>query len=114
MFFHILKATAFSWPLRGALAALAVAAFAGAASAQSVADFYKGRTVTLIIPTSPGGINDLSGKLVARHLGRFIPGTPTIVAKNVPEGGGLATANAFAATTPRDGSVIAIIQRGAA
>jgi tripartite-type tricarboxylate transporter receptor subunit TctC len=81
------------------------------AQAQTVEQFYKGRTVTLIIPTSPGGINDLSGKLVGRHLGRFIPGAPTIEVKNVPEGGGLGTANAFATTTPRDGSVIAVIQR---
>ena len=94
-----------------AFAALTAVAFSAAASAETVEDFYKGRTVTLIIPTSPGGINDLSGKLVSRHLGRFIPGAPTIVTKNVPEGGGLGTANAFATTTPRDGSVISVIQR---
>jgi tripartite-type tricarboxylate transporter receptor subunit TctC len=96
------------------LSLLAMAAFLAAphvAAAQSVESFYKGRTVTLIIPTSPGGINNLSARLVSRHLGRFIPGNPTITVKNVPEGGGLGTANAFATTTPRDGSVIAVIQR---
>jgi tripartite-type tricarboxylate transporter receptor subunit TctC len=94
------------------------AGFAGvaarSASAQSAEQFYKGRTVTLIIGTAPGGINDLSGRLVAKHLGRFIPGGPSIVAVNRAEGGGLALANNFADTKDNDGSVIAIIQRGIA
>jgi len=85
-----------------------------AASAQTAEQFYKGRTVTLIIATAPGGINDLSGRLAAKHLGRFIPGNPTIVAVNRAEGGGLALANRFADTKENDGSVIAIIQRGVA
>ena len=92
--------------------------FTGAAArsalAQGIGEFYKGRTVTLIIGTAPGGINDLSGRLVARHLGRFIPGNPAIVAVNRAEGGGLALANSFADTKENDGSVIAIIQRGVA
>src|SRR5437868_4226297 len=77
------------------------AGFAGAissASAQSAEQFYKGRTITLIIGTAPGGINDLSGRLVAKHLGRFIPGNPAILAVNRAEGGGLALANSFADT----------------
>ena len=53
-----------------------------AVHAQAVAEFYRGRTVTLVIPTTTGGINDLSGCLVARHLGRFIPGQPSIVPEN--------------------------------
>src|SRR5258705_1570552 len=92
--------------------------FAGAASsrvsAQPAEPFYKGPTVTLIIATDPGGINDLSGRLVAKHLGHFIPGNPIIVAVNRAEGGGLALANRFADTKENDGSVIAIIQRGIA
>ncbi len=81
------------------------------AEAQSVEQFYQGRTVTLIIPTTTGGINDLSGRLVAKHIGRFIPGEPNVVAQNIPAGGGLALANRFYATGERDGSVIAIVQR---
>ena len=83
-------------------------------AAESVTDFYRGRTVTLIVPTTPGGINDLSARLVARHLGKFIPGNPTIVAENRDEGGGLGLANRFAdaPTSERDGATIAIIQRG--
>jgi tripartite-type tricarboxylate transporter receptor subunit TctC len=94
------------------LGATGVAAVAGAAQAQSVEQFYRGRTITLIIPTAPGGINNLAGRLVARHLGRFIPGGPTIVAENREAGGGLGLANNFASGAPTDGSVIAIIQRG--
>ena len=83
--------------------AIAAVGLSAAASAQTVEDFYKGRTITLIIPTSPGGIFNLSGQLVARHLGRFIPGDPKVVAKNMAAGGGLGIANAFATITPRDG-----------
>src|SRR5258707_10484349 len=88
-----------------------VGAAAPSASAQTVEEFYKGRTVTLIIPTATGGINDLSGRLVARHIGRFIPGQPAIVAQNNAAGGGLGLLNDFAAGAPRDGSVIAVVQR---
>ena len=101
--------------LRRAGAALACALPAGLATpawAQAVEQFYGGRTVTLLIPTAPGGINNLSGRLVARHLGRFIPGNPAIVAENRETGGGLGLANSFAMGAPKDGSVIAIVQRG--
>ena len=91
---------------------LAVAQSPGA-QAQSVEQFYKGRTVPLIIPSATAGINDLSGRLVAKHIGRFIPGQPTIAPQNSPEKGGVGLLNDFAATTPRDGSVIAVVQRAA-
>jgi tripartite-type tricarboxylate transporter receptor subunit TctC len=81
------------------------------AQAQSVEGFYRGRTVTLIVPTATGGINNLAGRLVAKHLARFIPGHPQIAVENRPEGGGLALANNLQQTLPKDGSVIAIIQR---
>jgi tripartite-type tricarboxylate transporter receptor subunit TctC len=83
----------------------------GEGRAQSIAAFYSGRTVTLVIPTATGGINDLAGRLVARHLGRFIPGGPVIAPRNEPAAGGLGLANSFQEAAPRDGSVIAIIQR---
>lgn len=93
-----------------ALAAFALAA-AQSAAAQDAEAFYKGRAVTMIVPTAPGGINDISGRLVARNLGRFVPGGPGFVVQNVPGGGGLVAANRLANTAERDGSVIAIIQR---
>ncbi len=97
--------------LRLSAAAMAAAAAPQAAAAQGVEPFYRGRTITLIIPTAPGGINNLAGRLVARHLGRFIPGNPMIVAENREQGGGLALANSFANCAPKDGTVIAGVQR---
>ena len=100
--------------LRAFGAAAIGGAFATRAWAQSAAEFYRGRTVTLVIPTAPGGINNLSGRLVAKHLGRFIPGNPRIVAENRERDGGLGLANDFAAGAPKDGATIAILQRGIA
>jgi len=97
--------------LRFSAAAMAAAAAPRGAAAQTVEQFYRGRTITLIIPTGPGGINNLSGRLVARHLSRFIPGNPTIAAENCEQGGGLALANSFANGAPKDGTVIANVQR---
>jgi tripartite-type tricarboxylate transporter receptor subunit TctC len=99
--------------LTGGLVAaiLAIVAFAGGASAQTAKEFYMGRTITLLVPDSPGGIDDLSARLVSRHLGQFIAGHPAIAVTYVPEGGGIALANSLAASTSRDGSVIAVIQR---
>jgi tripartite-type tricarboxylate transporter receptor subunit TctC len=78
---------------------------------QSVEQFYSGRTIALIVPAATGGINDLAGRLVAKHIGRFIPGHPTIVPENRVGEGGNGLLNEFAATTARDGSVIAVVQR---
>jgi tripartite-type tricarboxylate transporter receptor subunit TctC len=98
---------------RFALALLGcVLAPAMAAAQQSVEQFYRGKTITLTVPTSPGGINDISGRLVARHIGNFIAGRPNVVVQNVPGGGGLVAANKIANTTERDGLSISIIQRG--
>jgi len=92
--------------LTGALVALAPAS-----AAQSVEEFYKGRTVTMLVGTAPGGINDLSARLVARHLGRFIPGNPFIVVQTQPGAGGLVAANRLFRGVERDGSVLAKLER---
>jgi tripartite-type tricarboxylate transporter receptor subunit TctC len=81
------------------------------AAAQTVEQFYKGRTVTMLIPSAPGGINDLDGRLVAQFLPRYIPGHPNIVPENVPGASGVVLGNRLANTTEHDGSVIAIIER---
>src|SRR3979411_1058858 len=81
------------------------------AAAQSVETFYKGRSVTMLVGTSPGGINDISARLVARHLSRFIPGGPNIVVQNNPGGGGLVTANRLYFNSEKDGSVLAKLER---
>jgi tripartite-type tricarboxylate transporter receptor subunit TctC len=88
-----------------------IAGLPAAAAAQSVEQFYRGRTVTLVVGTSPGGINDISSRLVARHFGRFIPGNPNIIVQNVPGGGGLVTANRIFNAAERDGSVLTKLER---
>jgi tripartite-type tricarboxylate transporter receptor subunit TctC len=99
---------------RGALAILcgvAVGAAAWPANAQSVEQFYKGRQITMVVGTAPGGINDISARFVARHLGQYIPGNPSIVVQNQPGAGGIASANRLANVFERDGSVIAKLER---
>jgi tripartite-type tricarboxylate transporter receptor subunit TctC len=87
------------------------AAVAGAANAQSVAQFYKGRQITMIVGTAPGGINDISARFVARYLGKYILGNPAIVVENQPGAGGITSANRLANTVAADGSVIAKLER---
>ena len=96
-----------------AIAALAFAALAGVAHAQSVEQFYKGRTVTMTIAAAPGGVNDLASRLVAQHMGKHIPGNPSIVSQNLPGGSGVVGANRIYNSAEKDGSVIAILDRGA-
>ena len=88
-------------------AALALAAGAAPAHAQAVADFYRGRTVELLIGYTTGGGYDTYGRLVARHLGPFIPGKPNIVVRNVPGGGGRVLMGQMMNVAPKDGSVLA-------
>jgi tripartite-type tricarboxylate transporter receptor subunit TctC len=94
-----------------AIAALAVVLASPPAAAQTVEQFYKARSVTMLVGTAPGGINDISARLVARHLGRFIPGNPSFVVQNNPGSGGLVTANRLYNAAEKDGSVIAKIER---
>jgi tripartite-type tricarboxylate transporter receptor subunit TctC len=84
------------------------------ASAQSPADFYKGKTIDLYIGYSAGGGYDVYARALARHMGRFIPGNPTILAKNMPGAGSLVLANWLYNVAPRDGTAFGIIARGTA
>src|SRR6266699_2498670 len=79
--------------LGGALAAIAAFLFAASpAAADAVADFYRGKTVSFVIGVGPGGGYDLSSRLVAQHLGRFIPGNPAVVPRNLPGASGIVSA----------------------
>jgi len=80
-----------------------------AAMAQTVEEFYRGKTLSLIIPNAPGGSFDLYARLVASHLGRFIPGRPSIVPQNMPGAGGMQAANYLAGIAPKDGSVLSVL-----
>jgi tripartite-type tricarboxylate transporter receptor subunit TctC len=84
------------------------------ARAQSVAEFYKGKSVDLDIGYSVGGGYDLYARLIARRLGEHIPGNPNVVPKNVGGAGSLRLANYLYTAAPKDGTVIGAISRGAA
>ena len=73
----------------------------------SVESFYRGKTVELVVGTLPGGGYDLYGRLIARYLGRHVPGTPTVIVKNMPGAGHLRMANWLFNAAPRDGTVLA-------
>ena len=96
-----------------AAGAMALALTGATASAQDVASFYRGRTVTLIVGSSPGGGYDLYGRLVARFLGRHIPGNPSLVVQNMPGAGSNVAAAYIYNVAPKDGSVIGAIFMGA-
>jgi tripartite-type tricarboxylate transporter receptor subunit TctC len=81
-------------------------------AAQSVADFYRGKTIRMVVATSPGGDYDLRARLLARHMGRHIPGEPTIVAVNMPGGVGVQAANWMARQAPQDGTALHAIMQG--
>ena len=93
----------------GACAALSTAAFAAPASAQN---FYAGKTITFIAGSAPGGGYDQLARLVSRHLGKHIPGEPSIVVQNMPAAGSLVAANLLYNSSPRDGTFIGLLQRG--
>ena len=91
--------------------ALAVALALGvtAARAQTPETFYRGRTLSLVIPNAPGGSFDLYGRLAAKHLGRFLPGQPTVVAQNMPGAGGMIASNWLYGVAPKDGSAMGVL-----
>jgi tripartite-type tricarboxylate transporter receptor subunit TctC len=102
-------------PLTMASAALAcvVAALAAMpASAQGVADFYRGKQITFMVGSSPGGGYDAIARLVARHLVNHMPGNPGIVVQNTPGGGSLTMTNRIYRVAPQDGTVVGLVQRG--
>jgi tripartite-type tricarboxylate transporter receptor subunit TctC len=82
-----------------------------AASADPVSDFYRGRQVSLIVGYGTGGGYDVYGRLMARHLGRHIPGQPSVVVQNMPGAGSLRAANHLYTTAPKDGTAIATFGR---
>lgn len=103
---------------RGVLAAVAAGlclcgAFAGQAAAQQ-GETLAGKTVQLVIGFGPGGGYDLWGRVVARHIGKHLPGNPTVVPQNMPGAGSFTAAAHIYAIAPKDGTVFAIIARDAA
>jgi tripartite-type tricarboxylate transporter receptor subunit TctC len=93
---------------------MAFVAATGAARAESVEDFFRGKNVTLVIGYSVGGGYDLYGRLVARHLGKYIPGQPNIVPQNREGAGSMRAAIYIYNAAPKDGTVIGTFSRSMA
>ena len=95
---------------RRSFLALALAASISPAAADPVADFFRGKTVTVLIGVSAGGEYDLQARLIARFIGRHIPGNPTVAPQNMTGAGGLTEANWLYNVGPKDGTYIGLIQ----
>jgi tripartite-type tricarboxylate transporter receptor subunit TctC len=97
---------------RWSSATVLLLAAGSSALAQSPADFYKGKNVDLYIGYSVGGAYDLYARMLARHMGKHIPGNPNVLPKNMEGAGSLRLANWLYNVAPKDGSAFAIIGRG--
>jgi len=105
--------TGVSTVLRSGLVAAAGALLAvQPAAADEVADFYRGKTITMLISSGAGGGYDALARIVSRHMGKYIPGNPSFVNMNMPGAGGIRAANHLFARAPKDGSVISATYRG--
>jgi tripartite-type tricarboxylate transporter receptor subunit TctC len=94
----------------GGLMALAMSGQAG--RADSVEDFYKGKTINLVIGYSVGGGYDLYARTVGRHLGKHIPGNPTVLVQNMAGAGSLKAANYIYGVAAKDGTALGTFARG--
>ena len=96
--------------LRFVFLALIVATYSERSQADEVADFYKSNPISLIVGSPPGGGYDVYSRVLARHMGRHVPGAPAIVVKNMPGVGGARAANAVYNLAPKDGATIVSMQ----
>jgi tripartite-type tricarboxylate transporter receptor subunit TctC len=95
---------------RASLLALATLTSASAARAQTPAEFYRGKTLTALIGVSAGGEYDFLARLVARFIGKHIPGNPTVATQNMVGAGGITEANYLYSVAPKDGTFIGMVQ----
>lgn len=97
--------------LRSSIAAIAMLtlAFECPALGQSTADFYRGKTVVIDVGSAAGGAYDSYGRLVAAHLGQFIPGAPSIVVRNMPGAASMIAAQHIFDRSPRDGTELGLV-----
>ncbi len=97
--------------LAGGLFAATLAS--GSAAAQDVASFYKGKQVTIVVGSSPGGGYDTYARLIARYMPKHIPGNPTVVVSNMPGAGSNVAADHIYFVAPKDGTQIGALMGGA-
>src|SRR6266581_9814130 len=83
-------------------------AFTSPAAADSVADFYHGKTISLYVSFPPGGGYDIYARVLAPHFTRHIPGNPAIVIKNMEGGSGVRAASYMTSITPQDGTSLGL------
>ena len=95
--------------LFAAVLALVCAAFAPARA--DVADFYRGKSLNIIVGYGPGGGYDLFARLLSRYIGNHIPGKPSVTVQNMPGAASLRAANHLYSVAPKDGTVIASFDR---
>jgi tripartite-type tricarboxylate transporter receptor subunit TctC len=81
------------------------------ARADAVADFYKGKSIQLVLGYGPGGGYDVYARIIARYLGKYIPGNPSVAVVNMPGAGSLRATNFLYATAPKDGLTIGAFAR---
>jgi tripartite-type tricarboxylate transporter receptor subunit TctC len=93
-----------------AFAFVGVSALPALAQSGEVADFYKGKNLTIVVGSEAGSGYDLTARLLGRHIGRHIPGQPTIIVQNMPGGGGRTAAMFINNVAPKDGSTFAAVQ----
>ena len=98
----------------GAALLSAITFGAGPAMADAVADFYRGKQIRVIVRTLPATDYDAYSRLIARFMGKHIPGNPSMIVVNMTGGGGIIAANYMAEVAPRDGTVIGIVSQGLA
>lgn len=89
----------------------AVAAPVRSAHAQTAAEFYKGKSVQMIVGYGPGGGYDVYARLLSRYMGKYIPGNPNVVVQNMPGAGSLLAANYLYNIAPKDGTVFGTFAR---
>ena len=94
--------------LKFALALLLPLCAASAARADTAADFYRGKTVTIVVASGAGGGYDFFGRALAKHMGRHIPGNPTLIVQNMPGAGGARMVNYLYNVAPQDGTAIGV------
>jgi len=90
------------------LLTICLAIGAAPASAQSPADFYKNKTIDIIVGYTPGGGYDLAARVLSRHIGKYIPGEPKVIVRNMPGAGTVLAANHVNNVAPKDGTVMGI------
>lgn len=94
------------------LLALCIVAGAGLSQAKAdvVAEFYKGKAVTVVVSSNAAGGYDTFARAVARFMGRHIPGNPAVIVRNMPGAGGMTATNFLYNNADKDGSVLGLVQ----